>query len=63
VIYKVIIQPPAEADIDLAYRYIAQYSIDSADRWFNGLYDAIMITDDAKPLRLGERKPQLRRTD
>jgi plasmid stabilization system protein ParE len=42
VIYKVIIQPPAESDIDLAYRYIAQYSTTSADRWFNGLYDAIM---------------------
>lgn len=41
-IHTVLVQPPAEADIDLAYRYIAMDSRQRADRWLSGLYDAIM---------------------
>jgi plasmid stabilization system protein ParE len=41
VIYIVLIQPPAEADIESAYQYIRSNSTSAADRWLIGLFDAI----------------------
>ena len=39
--YDVIIQPPAAADIDEAYQWIAKSAPASAVKWLNGLEDAI----------------------
>lgn len=35
--YRVIIQPPASADMDKAYLWIAERAPESATKWFNGL--------------------------
>jgi plasmid stabilization system protein ParE len=40
-IYTIIIQPPAEADIESAYQYIRTDSKIAADRWLIGLSKAI----------------------
>jgi len=39
--FRVIIQPPAQADIEETYRWIAKSSPQSAATWYNGLIDAI----------------------
>jgi toxin ParE1/3/4 len=39
--YKLIIQPSALADLDEAYRWIADRSPASAARWFNGFVEAL----------------------
>jgi plasmid stabilization system protein ParE len=37
----VLIEAPAEADMEEVYRWIAQESPDRAARWYNGLVEAI----------------------
>ena len=44
--YRVIIQPPAAADIDDAYRWIAEHAVGSAVKWFNGLEAAIQTLEN-----------------
>jgi plasmid stabilization system protein ParE len=39
--YKLIVQPSALADLDEAYRWVAERSPASATRWFNGFVDAL----------------------
>ena len=39
--YGVIIEAPAQADVEEAYRWIARESLERAARWYNGLVDAI----------------------
>ncbi len=39
--FTVIIQPPAEAEIERAYLTIAAEAPETAARWYNGLWDAI----------------------
>jgi len=39
--FRVVIQPPAKLDIDAAFVYLAQRAPDAAERWLNGLEDAI----------------------
>src|SRR5262249_56210476 len=39
--YRVIIEAPAQADMQEAYRWIAQESSERAARWYNGLVDVI----------------------
>jgi plasmid stabilization system protein ParE len=39
--FKLIIQPPALADLDKAYRWIAERSPTNAARWFNGFVEAL----------------------
>ncbi len=39
--YKLIIQPPALADLDEAYRWIAQQSPENAAQWFNRFLEAL----------------------
>jgi plasmid stabilization system protein ParE len=39
--YRVIIQPPARADIEAAYLYLRDRSEDAAERWLSGLEEAI----------------------
>jgi plasmid stabilization system protein ParE len=39
--YRLIIQPPALADLDEAYRWIAERSPANAARWFNGFLEAL----------------------
>ena len=39
--YRVIIQPPAEVEIERAYLRIAADAPETAARWYNGLLDAI----------------------
>jgi plasmid stabilization system protein ParE len=39
--HKVIIQPTALAELEAAYLFIRQKSPDAADRWLNGLMNAI----------------------
>ena len=39
--YRVIIEAPAQADMEETYRWIAQESLERAVRWYNGLVDAI----------------------
>jgi plasmid stabilization system protein ParE len=40
--YRVVIQPPAKLDIDAAFIYLAQRAPRAAERWVNGLEDAIL---------------------
>jgi plasmid stabilization system protein ParE len=40
-IYRVVIQPPAQADIEATYLRIAAEAPETAVRWYNGLIDAI----------------------
>ncbi|HMB95937.1 MAG TPA: type II toxin-antitoxin system RelE/ParE family toxin [Tepidisphaeraceae bacterium] len=51
-IYTVIIQPPAEADIESAYQYIRTDSKNAADRWLLGLINAIQSLENM-PNRCG----------
>jgi plasmid stabilization system protein ParE len=39
--YKLIIQPPALADLDEAYRWIAERSPENAARWFNRFLETL----------------------
>jgi plasmid stabilization system protein ParE len=39
--YKLIIQPPALADLEDAYRWIAERSPERAVAWFNGFIEAL----------------------
>jgi plasmid stabilization system protein ParE len=39
--YNLIIQPPALADLDEAYRWIAERSPENAAHWFNGFLEAL----------------------
>jgi plasmid stabilization system protein ParE len=39
--YRVVIQPPAIAEMDDAYLWIAERAPDSATKWFNGREEAI----------------------
>ncbi len=39
--YKLIIQPPALADLEGAYRWIAERSPQNAAGWFNGFLEAL----------------------
>ena len=40
--YKLIIQPSALADLDEAYRWIAERSPERAAGWFNGFVEALV---------------------
>jgi hypothetical protein len=42
--HKVIIQPPALAEIGAAFLYLRQGSAGAADRWLNGLMDGHRVT-------------------
>ena len=44
--YRVIIQPPAAAEMDEAYLWIAERAPDSAAKWFSGLEVAIYTLED-----------------
>jgi plasmid stabilization system protein ParE len=39
--YRVFIQPPARADIESAYAWLAEQSSDAAAHWYNGLEKAV----------------------
>jgi plasmid stabilization system protein ParE len=39
--YQVIIEAPAQADLEEVYRGLAANSPEQAARWYNGLVDAI----------------------
>jgi plasmid stabilization system protein ParE len=39
--YRVIIEPPAEAELEEAYQWIARAAPQAAARWYNGLVEAI----------------------
>jgi plasmid stabilization system protein ParE len=43
--YRVIVQPPAQADIEAAYLYIRERAPATADRWLDGLEKAIAELD------------------
>ena len=43
--HKLIIQPPALADLDEAYRWIAQRSPENAARWFNRFVEALQTLE------------------
>jgi plasmid stabilization system protein ParE len=43
--YRVIIQPPAGADMDKAYLWIFEHAPESATKWFNGLEAAIQTLE------------------
>jgi plasmid stabilization system protein ParE len=44
--YRVIIQPPAAAEMDDAYLWITERAPDSATKWFNELEAAISSLND-----------------
>jgi plasmid stabilization system protein ParE len=44
--YRVIIQPPASADMDAAYEYIRERSPEAAIEWYNGLLDACATLEE-----------------
>jgi len=50
--YKLIIQPPALADLDEAYRWIAERSPEHAARWLNGFLDKLQTLEHF-PTRCG----------
>ena len=50
--YRVIIQPPAHADIEEAYQWIRQDSPTYADRWHDSLTEAVNSLE-AFPERCG----------
>jgi plasmid stabilization system protein ParE len=50
--YKIIIQPSALADLDEAYRWIAERSPENAVRWFNRFLE-VMFTLERSPARCG----------
>ncbi len=37
----VIVELPAQQDIEEAHRWLAEHDPDVADRWFNSIYDTI----------------------
>jgi plasmid stabilization system protein ParE len=37
----VIIEVPAQQDIEEAHRWLAERDVEAADRWFNSIYDTI----------------------
>jgi plasmid stabilization system protein ParE len=39
--YQVIIEAPAQADMEEVYRRLAEGSLEKAAQWYNGLVDAI----------------------
>ena len=39
--WSVIVELPAQQDIEEAYLWLAEREPNAADRWFNGIYDAI----------------------
>lgn len=41
-VYKIIIQPQAEADIEFVYKYIATFSLKSAKKWRLGIFSVIV---------------------
>jgi plasmid stabilization system protein ParE len=43
--YKLVIQPSALADLDEAYRWIAQQSPESAADWFNRFVEALFTLE------------------
>ena len=43
--YRVIIQPPAAAEMDEAYLWVVEHAPESATKWFNGLEAAIQTLD------------------
>jgi plasmid stabilization system protein ParE len=43
--YQVLIQPPAQADIEAAYLYLRERSESAADRWLGGMESAIASLD------------------
>jgi plasmid stabilization system protein ParE len=44
--YRVIIEPPAAAEMGNAYLWIVERAPDSASKWFNGLEAAIYSLED-----------------
>jgi plasmid stabilization system protein ParE len=44
--YRVIIQPPAAANVDEAYRWVVERAPASANKWLNGLEAAIRTLED-----------------
>jgi plasmid stabilization system protein ParE len=49
---KLIIQPPAMADLDEAYRWIAERAPENAARWFNRFLEALSTLEQS-PNRCG----------
>jgi toxin ParE1/3/4 len=41
VTYRILIQPPAFDDLELARRWIARHSAERADLWLQGIFEAI----------------------
>ena len=39
--WTVIVELPAQQDIEAAYLWIAERDSDAADRWFNSIYDTV----------------------
>jgi plasmid stabilization system protein ParE len=39
--WAVIVEPPAQQDIEAAYLWIAEHDSDAADRWFNRIFETI----------------------
>ena len=39
--WTVIVETPAQQDIETAYLWIAERDSEAADRWFNNIYDTI----------------------
>ena len=39
--FRVVIQPPASAEIEQAFLWIADYNRDAAVKWFHGIQEAI----------------------
>ncbi len=50
--YQVIVQPPAREDIEAAFLYIQKLAPSSADRWLDGLENAIKRLEEL-PNRCG----------
>jgi plasmid stabilization system protein ParE len=50
--FKLIIQPPALADLDEAYRWIAERSPENAVRWFNRFLEVLQTLKNS-PARCG----------
>jgi len=44
--YRVIIQPPASAEMEAAFQWIAERAPASAVKWFNGLEAAIQTLEN-----------------
>jgi plasmid stabilization system protein ParE len=50
--YKVIVQPPARADIEAAYLYLRERAPAAAERWLDGIEKAV-LTLEQFPFRCG----------